>query len=142
MHAGVAPRGHAAHHPGARRKDAQFYVVPNRPGRELDVEVRPASRIFVIGGIVALAVGATGIVGGVLVAKARPENNSVGASLDRSLGGGALMVIGVGAVITGIVLLARGDSPLPEVEARRHRERAERPRVQLAADAQGIGFTF
>lgn len=113
-------------------QDIQTYVVPNSPGQVVDLTVRlvdvvrPAPRSFLVGGIVALAFGATTIVAGALVYGSQRSY-----LLDSPQTSGAA-IVGVGAVATvgGILLLAFSGS---RVEARR---------MHLSAGAQSLGFAY
>ena len=122
-------------------RNVRTYVVPNRPGHEVHLTVGPASSRnvgFVVGGSLIAIAGAAAIVGGAIVAKDGGGGSGGGAFPGGDVVGPAIVVMGVCAVITGLLFIALGPSSLPAVR----RERAERPRVQLSADARGIGFTF
>lgn len=127
---------------GQDEENAQTYVVPKRPGREVDLMVRPASKVgFKVVGAVTLAGGAFAIVGGTAMKTAGEGGTTPTAGL-VTVTGLVLIVVGAAAVFAGITFLSVGPSSRPAVDTTVRRERAGRARVQLTAGARGVGFTF
>lgn len=100
------------------------FVMSGHPGSDLDVEVRPASKGPLAGGIVMVSLGApTALVGLILLAV-----SGIGSSSDADLRTAGLVVLGVGGAVTvgGIALIANR-SHEPRIREDEHGgDRAER----------------
>lgn len=105
---------------GEEDEDPRDFAVPNDLGADVDVEVKPASKGGLVGGIIMTSIGGIFLlIGTILTAAANDARSSTG---ERALvtGGVVCLVIGAGLAIPGILLIANR-SREPRVRTDPHR---------------------
>lgn len=105
---------------GDEDEDPRDFAVPNDYGPDVDVEVKPASKGALVGGIIMTSIGGVFLlIGTVLMAAASDARSSPG---ERALvtGGVVCLVLGAGLAIPGILLITNR-SREPRVRTDPHR---------------------
>lgn len=109
---------------GDEDEDPRDFAVPNDYGPDVDVEVKPASKGALVGGIIMTSIGGIFLlIGTVLTAAANDARSS---SSERALvtGGVVCLVLGAGLAIPGILLMTNR-SREPRVRTDPHRRSHE-----------------
>jgi hypothetical protein len=106
---------------------ARLMAVPNDLGNEVDIEVKPASKGGLVGGIIMTSIGGLfALIGVVLISVSGSESRTTSKS-GLVTGGIVCLVLGAGLGIPGILLISnRSKEPRVKSDPYRNRDRDDR----------------
>lgn len=101
-------------------EDPRDISVPNDLGPDVDVEVKPASKGALVGGIIMTSIGGVFLLIGTVLTAAANDARSASAERALTTGGVVCLVLGAGLAIPGILLMTNR-SREPRVRTDPHR---------------------